>query len=251
VEAEVRRLEAVFSLYQPASALSQLNSSGHLAAPPPDLLEVLALSDRLHIATEGAFDPTVQPLFAALARAVIAGRAPGPDDLGTARGAVGWGAVIFDSTEIRLARPGAALTLNGIAQGYITDRIAGLLTGQGLSNVLVDIGEIAARGQRPGGGPWTAGVAAPEGALVHRLTLSDRALATSAPKGTLLDPAGRIGHILDPESGTEAVGASLIAVSAPSAAVADGLSTALCVMPSHRRPAAVASFPDARLELAL
>ena len=54
-----------------------------------------------------------------------------------------------------------------------------------------------------------AGVADPDGRIVRRLTLSDRALATSAPKGTVLDPSGELGHIFDPERGLEAKGAAL------------------------------------------
>ena len=121
VEAELARLEKIFSLYREDSDLSRLNRTGNLTAPPLEMLEVLALSDRLNRATGGAFDPSVQPLWQALA----AGR--GLDD----RARAGWEHVHFDAGEVRLARPGMALTFNGIAQGYITDRIAALLAVRG------------------------------------------------------------------------------------------------------------------------
>ena len=248
VQHELARLEGIFSLYRPNSELSRLNETGRLERPSAELLEVLSLSGSLHHATGGAFDPTVQPLFAANAAAAGLGRTVAPEEIAGARAATGWDGVRFDSMSIRLERPGAALTLNGIAQGYVTDRIAALLKAHGLSDTLIDMGEVAALGHRADGQAWRAGVMAPDGRLLHRLTLTDRALATSAPKGTVLDPDGRLGHIFDPVTGHEARAAAVIAVSAPSAVIADGLSTALCVLPVEARADAVAAFPGAKLE---
>ncbi|RVT81891.1 FAD:protein FMN transferase [Rhodobacteraceae bacterium CCMM004] len=251
VAREVRRLEDIFSLYRPGSEIARLNAAGRLARPAPDLLAVLSLAGHLNAATGGAFDPTVQPLFAVAARAAADGCAPEAEAVAAARAVVGWDGVAFDADAVRLDRPGAALTLNGIAQGYVTDRIAALLRARGLTDILVDMGEIAARGHRPDGHAWQAGIADPEGALLKRLRLADRALATSAPLGTVLDPEGRIGHIFDPAAGVQAAALRLVSVSAPEAALADGLSTALCVLPAARHAAVLRRFPDTRIELAV
>ncbi|MFD1810237.1 FAD:protein FMN transferase [Gemmobacter lanyuensis] len=56
-------------------------------------------------------------------------------------------------------------------------------------------------------------------------------MATSAPLGTTFDAAGRVGHILNPLTGL--AGAAQwrgVSISAPSAALADALSTAACLM---------------------
>ena len=235
LEAELERLERIFSLYHPDSALVRLNQKGHLASPPPELLDLLTLAGAIHDATEGAFDPTVQPLWLALASG---------GDIATARQRIGWTGLHFDAQEVRFTRPGMALTLNGIAQGEITDRIAALLTRQGFGNILVDIGEIAARGRKPDGTPWQAGIATPQGDIVHRVTLSNRALATSAPEGTLL--TADQGHILGPQG--QAPRHSLVTLSAPKAALADGLSTALCLLDRKAGQRAVRHFPGAAIE---
>lgn len=60
--AEVRRLEAIMSLYQPDSALMRLNRAGALDDPPPDLVRVLGESAEYHALMGGMFDVTVQPL---------------------------------------------------------------------------------------------------------------------------------------------------------------------------------------------
>ena len=54
---------------------------------------------------------------------------------------------------IGFRRPGMAVTLNGVAQGYITDRVADLLRVRGFDNVLVELGEIRALGRHPDGRP--------------------------------------------------------------------------------------------------
>ncbi len=143
-----------------------------------------------------------------------------------------------------------AMTLNGIAQGYITDRVADLLRRRGFDNVLVDMGEIVGLGQRGDGGAWRIGVSTPDGRIVHRTTLSDRALATSSPMGTLFDDDGNVGHILDPLRGVPIAVRELVSVSADRAALADALSTAFCIMDDAEAAAALEVHPTARLEVA-
>lgn len=240
VEQELVRLENIFSLYVPGSEIVRLNTIGRLANPSPEMLAVLSLSASLYRATSGAFDPTVQPVWLALAQ---------NGDLARAQAAVGWDNVRFDTGEIRLMRPGMGLTLNGIAQGYITDRIVALLRGRGLENVLIDMGEIAAIGARPDGRGWQAGISQPDGQIVHLVSLRNRALATSAPYGTVLPVEGKLGHIVDPSNASARTKRELVSISAPQAAVADGLSTACCLLDKGMARSAVASFSGAEIEL--
>ncbi len=164
--AEIARLERIFSLYMPDSALSTLNRQGALAAPPPELVELLEQSRAVWALTGGVFDPTVQPLWRAYADHFAAPgadpagpsqeRIPGADPAGpsqeriaNALALVGFDGVGFNRDRIAFARPGMALTLNGIAQGFITDRIVELLRAGGVTSTLADVGEIRALGRRP------------------------------------------------------------------------------------------------------
>lgn len=228
-QVEIERLEKVFSLYRADSQLVELNQTGHLRAPAFELLECLSIARRVHAATEARFDPTVQPLWQLMAQASREGRAVDPAQYAIARDLIGFDRVGFDSAEITL-EPGQSLTLNGIAQGYIADRVARLMRAEGVDDVLIDTGEITALGVAPGQHGWPVTI---KGETVPRM-LKDRAIATSAMAGTLLDAgkAGkRQGHILDPRAGISRIGAALqVSVSAPSAALADGLSTGLVLV---------------------
>jgi len=258
--AEIDRLEDLFSLYRAGSAISRLNRDGRLDAPDADLLQLLSSAAAIHRATEGAFDPTVQALWDAYARI----HAKFPDD-GSGRrqammaaheqlaGHIGFDAVAIGPDRIALGRPGMALTLNGIAQGFITDRIAELLRARGLGHVLVDIGELRALDGRRDGSSWPVRIAEPGTgkATARTVRLNDRALATSEPLGTTFDAAGRFGHILNPRTGRPAAMRRQVSVTAPSAAIADGLSTAFCLMPDEKVGQAIAAFAGADLVYSL
>ncbi len=244
VAAEISRLEDIFSLYRPDSALSRLNRAGALQSPPFKLLECLSLAGAVHTASGGRFDPTIQPLWASYAVASAQGGLPDDHAVGKARALVGWDRITFDAANI-VMEPDMALTLNGIAQGYIADRVAEMLSGEGLTNILIDTGEFRALGTHPDGSAWPVKLAAG-----GEVPLVARALATSAPLGTTFDTDAQMGHILDPRTGFPSPSSwREITVSAPSAALADALSTAACLLATRAEiDACLAGFQGARLE---
>lgn len=240
--AEIDRLENIFSLYRPGSALSSLNAGGVLDSPPVELVEVLSMSLELSRASRGVFDPSIQPLYRAYAdhfqEEGAAASGPSPDRIAAAVDLVDWRKVEVDSRRIVLGRPGMALTLNAVAQGYVTDCVAALLREEGLDNVLLDLGEIVGAGLNPFGRPWLAALADPRDPQrsIFDVELVDGrgrfpSLATSAGYGTRFDRSGRFHHLIDPHTGASAHHYASVTVSAPRAAVADALSTALYLMP--------------------
>jgi thiamine biosynthesis lipoprotein len=156
--------------------------------------------------------------------------------IGHALARQGFDAVAFDPAQIRFLRPGMALTLNGIAQGYITDRVAELLRARGVVHTLVDMGETRALDGHPAGRPWSVGLKDPrvENGLLQELALDNQAIATSGGYGTQFDAAGRFNHIFDPATGGCATRYLSVSVVAPRATVADALSTAFSLMPTER-----------------
>lgn len=219
VQAILARTEALFSLHDPASTLARLNRSRHLTEMPPEMASLFDLVDQVYRATQGAFDPTVQPIWLALAE----GRAPAAP--------IGWTQVKHDGKSIQLG-PNQALTLNGVAQGWATDQVAQCLHQRGFGNLLVEVGEIAALG-----GPFSVDIEDPAHGRLATRRLTDRAIATSSPRATLVRGAP---HIIGPK-GQPALW-STVSVEAPTAALADALSTAFCLMPTAAITAACAAI---------
>jgi FAD:protein FMN transferase len=253
--AEIRRLERIFSLYREDSALVALNRHGVLVAPPAELVDLLAASRHYFETTGGAFDPTVQALWT-LHRDHFAN--PAADPLGPpleARQAalkrVGLRRVAFDSNRISLPGRGMALTLNGIAQGYATDKVVEILRAGGVEHSLVDMGEPRAVGSRASGEPWRVGLADPERplAIAETLEVVDRAVATSGGYGFRFDHEGRFNHLLDPRTGESAHLYRSVTVVHPRATAADALSTAFSFMPAEQIASVLRSIGGGEVRL--
>ena len=224
---EIHRLENIFSLYRQDSQLSCLNRDGTLTEPAFEMIELLSVCSRLNARTNGTFDPTVQSLWSLYASEIAAGSTPTSEQISQAMDSTGWSHVTFSANEVSFDRAGIALTLNGIAQGYIADKVTDLFRSNSVKNILVNTGEISALGHAPNGDQWSVKLGNADGSEV---TLRDAAIATSAPLGTTFDAAGKLGHILDPRTGISGGVWSQVSVVSKSAAEADGLSTAFCLM---------------------
>jgi FAD:protein FMN transferase len=239
---EIVRLEGIFSLHRPDSELSRLNRDGTLERASHDLRSLLAEAQRFGALSRGAFDVTVQPLWELYA----AHFAAHPDDsagppaqrVDAARRLVDYRALAVEGARVRLLRPAMAVTLNGIAQGYVTDRIADLLRAAGFPSVLVQLGETFAGDPPPRGGPWRIGIADPHAPdrTIETVDAVDLAIATSSGLATRFDAAGRHHHLFDPATGRSAHRCASVTVLAARATAADALSTALAVAPLAAAP---------------
>lgn len=238
--AEVERLEAIFSLFREDSELSRLNAAGRLSNPSPELHHLIALGIEIGRRSEGAFDITVQPLWRAIADnfagdGVSSGPAPG--DLSAAISRVDYRRIEISPENIKL-RPGMAITLNGIAQGFITDRIADLLAAQGWRDILIQLGETRALDGRA----WPVQIERKPLPLMLR----DRAIATSSGAGTPFESSGAWHHLIDPATGRSVQHHRAVSVVAPRATVADALSTALIVADPEKGRRIIARFANVR-----
>lgn len=219
VQKEVARLDRAASLWRPDSELSMLNRDGVAEAPSRLFWHLVFLARWMADRTGGSFDPTVQPIWQALSE----GREP---DFSL----VGWQNLIVEPETIRLARPGMALTLNGLAQGRAADLAVEVLQRRGYSDILANLGEFSSLGAPARGGSWRIGVQHPAtGALAGELQLNPgaRSLATSEPRGTLV--RGRP-HIIDPLRRSGPRWAS-VTVRSTNAVGADAVSTAIAAAP--------------------
>ena len=183
---EIERLERVFSLYRSDSEVARLNGDGLLERPSLDLVHLLSQAQVFGGVTGGAFDVTVQPLWNIYASHFqkAGSRRHGPDarTIDEVLPRIDYRKVAVSPGRIEFERDGMGVTLNGIAQGYITDRVADMLRNEGLADVLVNLGEIRALGRRIDGRPWTVGLEEPiqTADRAHALTLDNAAIASSA-----------------------------------------------------------------------
>ncbi|MGD8369656.1 MAG: FAD:protein FMN transferase, partial [Desulfobacterales bacterium] len=131
------------------------------------------------------------------------------------------------------------LDLASIAKGDAVDQIAALLDAEGIHRHLVEIGgEVLATGRKAGGAPWKVGINRPDpdsdvDSVYRVVEMVDRAMATSGDyRNFFVDQGTVYTHVIDPRTGkpvqTGVVSASVLA---RTCAFADGLATALMVVP--------------------
>jgi thiamine biosynthesis lipoprotein len=235
-------VDRLMSIHNPASEVFQLNRDGELAKPHAHLLAVLREAQALSELTRGAFDITVQPLWTAFRAAVDEGSLPSPEQRQRAFAQVGWRRVEADPVRVRLARAGVAITLNGLAQGYAADLAMAAVRARGIDNALLDTGEFSAQGANDDEQPWTLGVLDPRDADVMAavLRVDGRCVATSGDYASAFTPDFVHHHIFDPATGRSPPELASVTVLAPSALLADGLSTAFMVMGARKAHALAA-----------
>lgn len=149
----------------------------------------------------------------------------------------------------------ALLNFNAIAQGYTCDLVAGYLRSIGVSDMLVDIGEIYCAGLNPAGRDWTIGVDRPvdgnetPGADLDGIWLSGGrscGIVTSGNYRKFYVRDGRkYAHTIDPRTGYPVEHSLLSAtIVASTAAAADAYATYCMVIGFDEARAFIESRPD-------
>jgi thiamine biosynthesis lipoprotein len=252
---EIERLEQIFSLHRAGSELSRLNRFGSVAAPSRELRAVFDLAQRMGALSGGAFDMTVQPLWLLYARhfETAGPDAAGPDQRTLARvvSHIDYRRVTIGRARIAFEAPAMAVTLNGIAQGFITDRVADMLRDSGFEHVVVDLGEVRTLGGHPGGRPWRVGIrnATSPGEVAGTVDIAGEALAVSGGYASRFDAAARHHHIFGPDTGRSATRLLDVAVIGPRATEADALSTAIFAAGEARARTLLAAFAGTRARI--
>ena len=238
---EIDRLESQLSVFRDTSEVSRLNARAahHPVRVERNLFDLLALADKIHRETEGAFDISVGALIKTWGFFRRAGRVPTPEERAAVRERIGMKHVVLDTERqsVFYERQGLEINLGSIGKGYALDRAIALLGHRyDTTNILIHGGHssmFALGNESPGACGWTIGVADPQRPQHRRghLHLRNRAMATSAATQQYFEHEGRkLGHLLDPRTALPAEGMLSATVTAPTAAEADALATAFFIL---------------------
>jgi thiamine biosynthesis lipoprotein len=141
-----------------------------------------------------------------------------------------------------------SITLDGIAKGYIVDAGVKILRGHGFENVLVEAGgDLLASGYKAAEVPWKIGIQSPRkgrSGLMQILSVKNQGVATSGDYMQSYSPDFANHHIIDPRCGRSPREIASVTVIAPTATLADGLSTTLMVLGPEAGTRLMKHFPD-------
>ena len=235
IEAELRKVDAEFSMFNDTSTVSRLNR-GEQVSRSPMFNEVWQLAQDVHQETDGAFDITVAPLVNAWGFGFKHEQMPTPRQV--------------DS----LLKIRNQYDFSAIAKGFGSDVVARYLRSRDVKNFMVEIGgEVVTQGVSEKRLPWRIGVTKPtddslsvSGELQTVLGVTDIAMATSGNYRNFYYRGGKkYAHTIDPKTGYPVQHSLLSAtVLAKDCATADAYATSFMVMGIERAKALLERHPE-------
>lgn len=237
--AEVSRIEALLTTFDPDSQTNQINAQAGVAPVVVDA-EVFALISRslkLSAMTQGAFDITYGSIDKRLWNFDTTMTAL--PDRETARQSVrliNYRNVVLNEADssVFLRERGMRIGFGGIGKGYAAERARYVMARLGVTAGVVNAaGDLTAWGTQPNGDPWTIGIADPNTrqSAFSKLSISGFAVATSGDyEKYVLIGGKRYSHTIDPRTGYPVTGLKSVTILAPNAELADALATPVMVM---------------------
>jgi len=230
--AELRRLEGVFSVFDDASELCELNrcAGKRTLKASRDLWQAVYQADVFRKFTAGAFNPAVEPLMRVWGFHHSRHHAmPSPAELAAAREAVATATVKLSGVQsLSLPNSHTRLDLGGMAVGFAIDGSRLAFSDPGIHSAFIDVsGDCYGLGAPPGESDgWPVRIAG----STRVVRLRNSALATSSNLKSVIEIEGRIlGHVMDPARGCPVDTKRQVTQLASAAVLADYLSTAALV----------------------
>ena len=224
----------IFNLQNTKSEIVSLNQNKVLQNPSKSILDVINKAELISKETNGAFDITVQPLWKFYHKHFIEKGILNPPlikDIKEVTKKIDWKNVKVAGSSIYLLN-NASITLNGIAQGWITDQIVKTLRENKITNTLVDFGENYASGNFENRRPWRIMIQGPNN-ITKTLHVSNKAVATSGGYGTAFEPSARYNHIFNPKTGLSSNKYKAASIVSDHAWLSDSLATSALLMPKN------------------
>lgn len=245
IDSILQKIDTSLSIYNPQSLISKFNSNSNGIVMDDHFSIVFNKSIETYQQTGGIFDITVQPLVQAwgFGPKKVNGL-PDSNTIMSLKACVSTENLQRQGNSLFKKKPCTQIDVNGIAQGYSVDVIAGFLEAHGIQNYLVELGgEIRVKGHKqPGGEKMKIGIEAPgednfQLSMISKIIVTDSgAITTSGSYRKFYESEGKkISHLIDPRTGYPARNELIsVTVYARDAITADAFDNALMVMGLHK-----------------
>lgn len=238
--AEIKRIEALMTTWRPDSEISRINAAAGKSAVAVGEETFAVVKESVHASeiSEGTFDITFETLHGLWKfDQDLDPHPPNEKDVKERLAFVGYRNIVLDESKktVMLAKDRTRIGLGGIAKGYAVDKAVKVLEQAGLTSFFVQAGgDLFARGKKPDGKDWSAGIRdprGPSGSFFAMLPLTDHAFSTAGDyERSYIASGKRYHHILDPRTGQPATACRSVTIWAPTAFVADEIDDAVFIL---------------------
>jgi thiamine biosynthesis lipoprotein len=230
---ELRRLDALLSLYKDTSEITQVNlAAGKKPVKvSPEMIEVVEQASLISRLSHGVFDVSIGPLVVLWQMRLKEGTVPSDQEIARVLPLVNYRNIVVDkkASTLFLKKTGMILDFGGM-KGYTVDRAAQVIKGRGISDAVIAVaGDIWVLGRREDGKPWRIGVQHPreKDKVLAILDLSDKYISTSGDyERFVIREKKRYHHIIDPRTGKPSRGVISVTLIGDKGAFIDPLAKA-------------------------
>lgn len=252
IDAAFRRMAgtaAVLTRFDPAGPVARLNRDGRLENLPSELSEVLHRALAISAVTDGDFDISVLPVlqfFESMRQPAVLDAAD-REQIGDKDRLIDYRRIALDAKGVRFTHPGMAITLDGLAKGYVIDQGIASLKASGIESALVDAGgDVRAISGSDSNRQWHVGIVDPAdiNKVAAIVTLRNAALGTSGNYRIFYSSDKTLFHVIDPHTGYSPLNYSSVTVMGETSVDADAMSVAAASMPVPRLREVMAAQND-------
>lgn len=234
-EAEITRLDKLWSVGESDSEVSQLNKKKE-AKVSDETMQLLLYAKEVSEATNDAFDITIYPLMELWGFTTQKYKVPTEAEIKEKLTMVNMDYVEIDrdTNTVRL-KGDAEIDLGGVAKGYTSQKVAEIFQKVGVEHGVVSLGgNVQAIGTKTDGSRWKVGIQAPDDSMdmVGSYEAEDESVITSGGYERYFEKNGKTyHHILDPKTGYPSDSdLTSVTIISKDGTMADCLSTTLFVM---------------------
>jgi len=228
--AELRRLDAMMSLYKDTSEITRVNLAAGKSAVKvsPEMIELVERAAYISQLSSGVFDVTVGPLVVLWQMRLKEGTVPTDEEIALVRPLVNFRNIVVDkkASTLFLRKTGMIMDFGGM-KGYMADRTAEVIKKHGIKDAVIAVaGDIWVLGHRDDGKAWRIGVQHPRehDKTLAVLDLSDQYVTTSGDyERFVIKEKKRYHHIIDPRTGKPSHGVISATIIGTKGAVIDPL----------------------------
>ncbi len=238
-EAEIERLDRLFSTGDENSEIFALNAAGGGEVSEETAMLIQRSLD-LYDQTGGIFDISIYPVMELWGFTSGDYKVPESDELERTLALVDAGNLSLtesDESAVLSMEEGMEIDLGGIVKGYADDRVGDIFAEYGVEDAIINLGgDVRVMGTRPDGDLWRVGIQDPEDTdgFLGGLTLTDTTVVTSGGYERYFEDeetGRRYHHIIDPRTGSSAdSGLISVSVICEDGTLADALSTTLFIL---------------------
>lgn len=234
-EEKIYELESSLDVTDTSSEIYAINSSGgEPVTVSGQTVDIVTKALEISELTGGLYNIAMYPIIREWGFTTGDYKIPGGDTISALLQKIDYSQISIKDNSIAV-QDGMAIDVGGIAKGFCGDMIRDILTAEGITSAIIDLGgDVQVMGTKPGGSDWRVAIQNPFGSgYLGIMSVTDTTVMTSGSYERFFtgDDGKVYHHLMDPETGSPSEsGLVSVTIVTREGYRGDALATALFIM---------------------